>query len=114
MALFGQRDCGRDHLGERHRAVSFQRLVEPHHRARRADAEPGAGAAAFHDVAAFVLEDRRGRLERRLLAAIEEQILARGEVDRHEPARSEEHTSELQSLMRISYAVFCLTKNTNY
>src|SRR3546814_3217241 len=28
--------------------------------------------------------------------------------------RSEEHTSELQSLMRISYAVFCLKKKTNY
>src|SRR3546814_1113312 len=28
-------------------------------------------------------------------------------------ARSEEHTSELQSLMRLPYAVFCLTKNTN-
>src|SRR3546814_6362894 len=28
-------------------------------------------------------------------------------------ARSEEHTSELQSLMRISYAVFCLKKQTN-
>src|SRR3546814_6282742 len=27
--------------------------------------------------------------------------------------RSEEHTSELQSLMRISYAVFCLNKTTN-
>src|SRR3546814_9934509 len=27
-------------------------------------------------------------------------------------ARSEEHTSELQSLMRLSYAVFCLTKQT--
>src|SRR3546814_5049425 len=27
------------------------------------------------------------------------------------PIRSEEHTSELQSLMRISYAVFCLKKN---
>src|SRR3546814_4254222 len=27
--------------------------------------------------------------------------------------RSEEHTSELQSLMRISYAVFCLNKNKN-
>src|SRR3546814_9231507 len=27
--------------------------------------------------------------------------------------RSEEHTSELQSLMRISYAVFCLKKNKN-
>src|SRR3546814_2738127 len=26
--------------------------------------------------------------------------------------RSEEHTSEIQSLMRISYAVFCVTKNT--
>src|SRR3546814_9245110 len=33
----------------------------------------------------------------------------RGEM----PARSEEHTSELQSLMRISYAVFCLKKNKN-
>src|SRR3546814_6987526 len=33
-------------------------------------------------------------------------------VDRHRPGadRSEEHTSELQSLMRISYAVFCLKK----
>src|SRR3546814_5706768 len=29
------------------------------------------------------------------------------------PQRSEEHTSELQSLMRISYAVFCLKKNTD-
>src|SRR3546814_9152131 len=30
-----------------------------------------------------------------------------------EAHRSEEHTSELQSLMRISYAVFCLNKTTN-
>src|SRR3546814_4747796 len=29
-------------------------------------------------------------------------------------ARSEEHTSELQSLMRISYAVFCLKKNNRH
>src|SRR3546814_1418748 len=38
-----------------------------------------------------------------------------GEIERvrHDLAeRSEEHTSELQSLMRISYAVFCLKKNT--
>src|SRR3546814_5503778 len=28
--------------------------------------------------------------------------------------RSEEHTSELQSLMRISYAVFCLKKNNTH
>src|SRR3546814_1752187 len=30
------------------------------------------------------------------------------------PARSEEHTSELQSLMRISYAVFCLKKKKQH
>src|SRR3546814_1062628 len=33
-------------------------------------------------------------------------------VPRHPAGRSEEHTSELQSLMRISYAVFCLKKKT--
>src|SRR3546814_7785346 len=33
-----------------------------------------------------------------------------GELKRHGFRRSEEHTSELQSLMRISYAVFCLNK----
>src|SRR3546814_5733892 len=32
-------------------------------------------------------------------------------TDQHRAARSEEHTSELQSLMRISYAVFCLKTN---
>src|SRR3546814_5502426 len=33
---------------------------------------------------------------------------------RHAIDRSEEHTSELQSLMRISYAVFCLKKKKQY
>src|SRR3546814_4610877 len=33
-------------------------------------------------------------------------------VGAHHLLRSEEHTSELQSLMRISYAVFCLKKKT--
>src|SRR3546814_5607234 len=33
-----------------------------------------------------------------------------GEDRSDQPERSEEHTSELQSLMRISYAVFCLKK----
>src|SRR3546814_7870212 len=37
----------------------------------------------------------------------------RRDAQRRRAARSEEHTSELQSLMRISYAVFCLKKNTN-
>src|SRR3546814_9210172 len=35
------------------------------------------------------------------------------EVATHLSGRSEEHTSELQSLMRSSYAVFCLKKKTN-
>src|SRR3546814_4893267 len=36
-------------------------------------------------------------------------------VDRKQPSvRSEEHTSELQSLMRISYAVFCLKKKNHH
>src|SRR3546814_4992923 len=46
-------------------------------------------------------------LDRRIIQLkIEESALAK-ETDN---ARSEEHTSELQSLMRISYAVFCLKK----
>src|SRR3546814_7963882 len=42
----------------------------------------------------------------------DEQKLQQAEIARlrREVARSEEHTSELQSLMRISYAVFCLNK----
>src|SRR3546814_10313073 len=39
------------------------------------------------------------------LAVVESQT-----TDIHRSGRSEEHTSELQSLMRISYAVFCLKK----
>src|SRR3546814_7806902 len=44
---------------------------------------------------------------------------AHGAVFRHLPlagasVRSEEHTSELQSLMRISYAVFCLKKKNKH
>src|SRR3546814_10870096 len=50
------------------------------------------------------------------LARIDAAIAAqREEFDQfaeEERARSEEHTSELQSLMRISYAVFCLKKTT--
>src|SRR3546814_3483991 len=36
------------------------------------------------------------------------------EARRIDRLRSEEHTSELQSLMRISYAVFCLKKKNQY
>src|SRR3546814_7788929 len=40
------------------------------------------------------------------------QILVAEGTDNVKVGRSEEHTSELQSLMRISYAVFCLKKKT--
>src|SRR3546814_4360602 len=53
--------------------------------------------------------DEEGRIPvARTLAALDLDDLFNG----FKPLRSEEHTSELQSLMRISYAVFCLKKNT--
>src|SRR3546814_9277094 len=61
----------------------------------------------------------RGTKPRTQPLAIED-VVAEDERDRIPPEeiradeeRSEEHTSELQSLMRISYAVFCLKKKNN-
>src|SRR3546814_5488336 len=54
------------------------------------------------------LHDRPGA---RLARA--EDVQVEGQLARPARHRSEEHTSELQSLMRISYAVFCLKKKTN-
>src|SRR3546814_1760731 len=58
-------------------------------------------------------------IQRDALLAVGRDVVARGGVraigTKCAPlarARSEEHTSELQSLMRISYAVFCLKKKT--
>src|SRR3546814_4712244 len=48
-------------------------------------------------------------LDSKLARRIAERLFG---IDRS--ARSEEHTSELQSLMRISYAVFCLKKKKLY
>src|SRR3546814_5975576 len=48
------------------------------------------------------------RLRNRI--AHHEPIFMRNIADDYQRIRSEEHTSELQSLMRISYAVFCLKK----
>src|SRR3546814_2392808 len=75
------------------------RAVEPLH----LDAGEGRRAAALE------IQDMR--------AAVRDDLLARSAVDVDGEQvqgldRSEEHTSELQSLMRISYAVFCLKKKT--
>src|SRR3546814_2525701 len=59
-----------------------------------------------------------GRADRRLLCIVEQLGIDCAPSAIDEPiefcacGRSEEHTSELQSLMRISYAVFCLKKKT--
>src|SRR3546814_9964963 len=66
----------------------------------------GAGAAVAEDA---IAADAEGADD---IAAVVE-VDAKGAVARlgdGQPSRSEEHTSELQSLMRISYAVFCLKK----
>src|SRR3546814_3307358 len=60
----------------------------------------------------------RGDRERvaQVLRALERDVAGEGEVVAalgRDARRSEEHTSELQSLMRISYAVFCLKKKKN-
>src|SRR3546814_4910962 len=64
-------------------------------------------------VRVFDLQDVRaiGIAEARALV-VGPALLHDGEVEPDLRARSEEHTSELQSLMRISYAVFCLKKKT--
>src|SRR3546814_2896991 len=58
-----------------------------------------------------------GRFAARLLAILVEVVhvllVDRAHGDDHDLNRSEEHTSELQSLMRISYAVFCLKNKTH-
>src|SRR3546814_8200207 len=63
-----------------------------------------------------------GRRARHLQAVLEhpDQLsrapcrIASGNGGARRPRRSEEHTSELQSLMRISYAVFCLKKKKHH
>src|SRR3546814_6514930 len=83
---------------------SFAHLSPP----LRSEDDRQAALAAIADGTIDVLasgHDPRGPEEKRLPFA----DAAPGAADAE---RSEEHTSELQSLMRISYAVVCLKKNT--
>src|SRR3546814_3980783 len=70
------------------------------------------GARLSGDAQIFQTEGRDGIERIFALAPLYEQqvYIVLGGVVGHLLARSEEHTSELQSLMRISYAVFCLKK----
>src|SRR3546814_2704425 len=77
---------------------------------------PGAPVPEARDVQLHRPGGCRGRARAVARAAGGHAVIPRAELprDRHRRGRSEEHTSELQSLMRISYAVFCLTKKTTY
>src|SRR3546814_10766824 len=95
------------------RAVLFEVIAELLVR-RRADAADHAAREGrleqvrrIHRAAA-----RRARTDDRV-DFVDEQDRVRQPFELgHDLFRSEEHTSELQSLMRISYAVFCLKKTT--
>src|SRR3546814_9998865 len=63
-------------------------------------------AAPLPSIAAFVCPMSRGVCRPVAASVLGQRIDAPADIAR----RSEEHTSELQSLMRISYAVFCLKK----
>src|SRR3546814_8968610 len=91
-------------MADQARAPAMQRQARIALRAGRA---PAAGMAQQHRRVATAVDEQQ-RLVARLQTAVE-----RGQHRRGQPVRerrSEEHTSELQSLMRISYAVFCLKK----
>src|SRR3546814_5624158 len=63
----------------------------------------------YHETAKATVRRYGGRYHGWLPNAAAPDVFARHLATVHVP-RSEEHTSELQSLMRISYAVFCLKK----
>src|SRR3546814_4593414 len=70
---------------------------------RRFAVDEAGQSLEVRDLARFAVHDR---LTRKVEAVARDYRLEGGD------ARSEEHTSELPSLMRISYAVCCLKKNT--
>src|SRR3546814_1244934 len=67
---------------------------------------PYADKAAYDDV----IQGMSGLAAIQAMTTGEPRYLPTVAVDKTVGIRSEEHTSELQSLMRISYAVFCLKK----
>src|SRR3546814_2213883 len=69
----------------------------------------GVGIARHRAIGQRRISRRREQRQRVVISAPR----SRCTVPRLQNDRSEEHTSELQSLMRISYAVFCLKKKNN-
>src|SRR3546814_10744798 len=86
-------------VGARQPEQHMEQLAHQPHGVAAADA-----LVAVHRLVADLLDQPRLLVDVR-----RQQLLEPGLGQQH---RSEEHTSELQSLMRISYAVFCLQKKT--
>src|SRR3546814_3073538 len=81
--------------------------------ARRPPAAATRRAIARRSPSVAMRARRATRLPQRVAVRIDHPHLAQAKrADAGLDLRSEEHTSELQSLMRSSYAVFCLTKTT--
>src|SRR3546814_9023782 len=78
------------------------------HRLRHLRRRPCRAAGAGGEAAGIVRPGRHAAHRRRPRAADRAPAFA------GRPPKSEEHTSELQSLMRISYAVFCLKKKKTH
>src|SRR3546814_4458427 len=97
-------------------------LAEMMAKARRAVMRRGVSAAdadeLVHDAFIKVEQYERAHAaeskEALLVTAAVNLSIDRARRNRRAPFRSEEHTSELQSLMRISYAVFCLKQKTKH
>src|SRR3546814_10238572 len=68
----------------------------------------GGGSARSHDI----FDPNTGQVQARVALGTRADLDAAVAAAEAAQPRSEEHTSELQSLMRISYAVFCLKKKT--
>src|SRR3546814_8900435 len=90
-------------------------LYQPRRRLGRGggDGEGAAGTERRHQgVARALVDEPAGRLQMPELRLSRRRLHQKAGILREwrQGARSEEHTSELQSLMRISYAVFCLKK----
>src|SRR3546814_1696601 len=81
---------------------------------RRAQVRVGRLPAQQRDLALEFVGDRVLAVQANQAQVAVDRAAADVAVQGHGGIRSEEHTSELQSLMRNSYAVFCLNKkNTN-
>src|SRR3546814_7080080 len=76
---------------------------------QEAEGEPPLYVAVLTDIT----QQKRAEQELRYLANFDTLTNLPNRTLLSERLRSEEHTSELQSLMRISYAVFCLKKKKN-